>query len=213
MDERLLVISENLKAIADLVIELADEDHNQFKVEEFWDQDIRGELSRSPGPYGSSTLNAQGGWWLRTHEQITGVCFHHTLSHSPHATARHYITKEGGRPSIPYHVWITEETGDILYCLDLHEGCWHNHNGNKNREISVGLAGKLHKYQPSDPQLESAAWFAAWAHFNPGMSVTLPNIKGHQDYAWTECPGWHTGWKDRLMDPIQDYVHYGQGGY
>jgi hypothetical protein len=123
------------------------------------------------------------------------------LSNSPHATAAHYIHKAGGRPSIPYSIWVTE-TGEVLYCLSLTEGCWHDHTGHRNTHLSIGLAGRLHEFVPVDAQLRAAASVAAWAVRHPEMNVTPERVKGHQDYWPTECPGWSSAksglWRDRF---------------
>jgi hypothetical protein len=167
-----------------------------------WDRDIRAELATNghcPGLLG-------GGWWKRRLEQITGLTFHHTLSGSPHATARHYVTKEGGRPTIPYHLWVTE-IGEILWCLDFEHACWHDHTGHTNKNLSVGLAGSLHLYRPPDVQLDAAASVARWALDCPDLRITLAKIKGHCDYVSTQCPGWNAPasgrWKELLYNRIE----------
>jgi len=163
--------------------------------ETIWDRDISGELARND----HCTGKLSDGWWQRTLEQIVGLTVHHTLSNSPHATARHYIHKDAtGRPSIPYHLWVTE-TGEVLKCLDFEEGCWHDHTGHRNVHLSLGLAGHLHKYRPSEPQLDAAARVVAWALEHPEMHVTFGRVKGHQNYHSTECPGWHTSWRDEFF--------------
>jgi len=101
-----------------------------------WDKNIIDELARNDSCPG---LLANG-WWQRTLNQIAGLTFHHTLSDSPHATASYYVKKGGGRPSLPYTIWVSQ-TGEILLCNRLEEGCWHNHQGHKNKQLSVGLAG------------------------------------------------------------------------
>jgi hypothetical protein len=145
----------------------------------------------------------KNGWWQRTLGQIVGLTFHHTLSDSPHATAKHYIKKGGGRPSIPYTIWITQ-TGEVLLCNPLEDGCWHDHTGHKNVNLSVGLAGRLHKYRPSQVQLEAAAQVVKWAIEHPEMNITMNKVLGHMDVGTykgrTECPGWDSAasdfWKD-----------------
>lgn len=167
-----------------------------------WDRDISAELATNDGCPGILA----GGWWQRELSQIDGLTFHHTLSHSPHATAARYVRKGGGRPSIPYAVWVTE-TGETLLCLALEEGCWHDHSGHKNLHISVGLAGRLHVNAPSDAQLAAAANVAEWAIWHEGMNVTLATVKGHRDYVATICPGWASErsgrWRDRLYGLIE----------
>lgn len=158
-----------------------------------WDRDISDELAHNENCPGVLC----NGWWQRTVEQINGLTFHHTLSNSPHAMARYYVTKDGGRPSIPYTIWITE-TGEILLCNALTEGVWHDHTGHKNTRLAVGLAGQLHIHHPSGAQLDAAAEVALWAiETLPGIKG-VDQIKGHMDVGKykdnTECPGWNSHW-------------------
>lgn len=157
-----------------------------------WDRDIVDQLARNPGPYTEPSLEQSGGWWQRRLDQIVGVTIHHTLSDSPHALAEYYVKKGGGRPSIPYTIWVTQ-TGEVLKCLDLKEACWHDHTGHRNVSLSVGLAGSLHKYAPPDVQLRAAARVCAWA-IRSGSLPSVNNhhvVRGHLDvYKNTVCPGW-----------------------
>ena len=163
-----------------------------------WTQDLRAVLPRNtncPKPL-------QNGWWRRSLDQIETVCFHHTLSHSPAGLAAWYITKEGGRPSLPYSIWIVEDTGEILLCNSLEEGCWHNFNGHQNTALSIGLAGDRTKYPPPAVQMRAAALMAAWAILSPTLPkiTSVSQIMGHMDYPLckpgqiyaTDCPGWST---------------------
>jgi len=152
--------------------------------EPWWDVDLRDVLPRRancPPPL-------QNGWWARSLEQIDGITVHHTLTHNVSAVAAAYVNRDGGRPSIPYHLWITRD-GEIAYCLDLAEGCWHDHTGHANTHVSVGLAGVLDVLPPTDAQI----WAAARAvrgllALLPG--VTLGSVWGHRRYIATRCPGW-----------------------
>lgn len=165
-----------------------------------WDRDITHELVRNNNCTGSLA----NGWWQRTLDQIVGLTVHHTLSNSPHNTARWYIHKDAqGRPSIPYAIWITQ-TGEILKCLDFTEGNWHDHTGHKNVHLSIGAAGRLHEYPPTDCQMEALVKVSAWAVRHPEMNITLDMVKGHQDYYRTDCPGWHTGWKHEFYTLLYD---------
>jgi len=166
--------------------------------EDVWDRDVSAELARNdncPSPL-------ENGWWQRCLGQIDGVTIHHTLSHSPHQTAAYYVTKGGGRPSIPYHFWITE-TGEVLLCLALTEGCWHDHTGHRNTHVSVGLAGRLHERRPTEVQLGAAVRVTRWLVHHPGMRVTRERVKGHCDYARTVCPGWNAvGWQQDFYEML-----------
>ena len=168
-----------------------------------WNRDICSELSRNENCAGLLA----GGWWQRTLAQIDGITIHHTLSYSPHAAASHYVKKGDGRPSIPYHLWITQ-TGEALYCLGLLEGCWHDHTGHRNTHISVGLAGSLHVYEPPDAQLDTAAKVARWAIAHSKMNVTRESVKGHCDYIATVCPGWTSTlsgkWRERFYTRLEE---------
>ena len=171
-----------------------------------WDKDITAELARNDNCPGSLA----GGWWQRRLDQITGLTFHHTLSDSPHAVASYYVKKDGGRPSTCYTVWITQ-TGEVLLCNALEEGCWHDHTGHESRNLCVGLAGRLHEYHPAAVQLQAAARVAAWAVHDSRMNITLETVRGHMDvgdYAGkTVCPGWAAvasgHWKSELYELIE----------
>lgn len=173
-----------------------------------WIRDICDELPRNPGPYGDENLNRDGGWWQRKLEDITHVTIHHTLSDSPHHTADHYIYKEGGRPTLPYTIWVTQ-TGDVMLCVALTEGLWHDHTGHENTHLSVGLAGQLHLHRPAQVQLEAAAQVAAWAiqsDLFPKIDG-IDKIKGHMDWIATTCPGWDSeesgNWKPVWYQEIE----------
>ena len=193
---------EAIKAEADAALAVYDQIYTDIPA-----RDISSEMATNPGPYTNKLLNRDGGWWQRTLDQITHLTFHHTLSDSPHATAAHYINKDGGRPTTPYTVWITQ-TGEILLCVALIEGLWHDHTGHKNIHLSVGLAGRLHIYRPADVQLDAAAILAVWAI----RSMALPQINGvgritgHIDWIATQCPGWYSeasdNWKSDLYNRI-----------
>jgi hypothetical protein len=190
-------IGESVEAVA----ELLEADRPQVP----WDRDIRDELARNDNCPGL----LKDGWWQRHFHQIDGVTIHHTLSNSPHATADHYIHKAGGRPSIPYAIWVSE-TGEVLYCLSLTEGCWHDHTGHRNTHVSVGLAGRLHQVVPVDAQLQAAANVAAWVVNHPGMNVSRDAVRGHADFIYTECPGWNSAksgrWRERFYHFLDEIL-------
>jgi hypothetical protein len=167
-------------------------------------RDIRGELATNPGPYTNAALNRDGGWWQRRLDQIVGVTIHHTLSNSPHATAEHYINKGGGRPTIPYTFWITQ-TGEILWCVALDRGLWHDHTGHENTNLSVGLAGKLHILEPPDVQLDAAVRLCVWAIENLPSLTSIEQVKGHRDHIQTICPGWDK-WKERFYSKLREAI-------
>ncbi len=178
-----------------------------------WSQNIIHELALN---HGCSGMLANG-WWQRRVDQIDYVTIHHTYGwNSPHALAEWYVQKDGGRPSIPYTIWVTE-TGEVLLCNKLTEGCWHDHSGHENSHLSIGMAGALHKYAPTDVQLEAVARVCAWVINNPDMPLVrgVDEITGHMDWYSTACPGWlDTGegapsglWKPRFYAKLDEALN------
>lgn len=175
-----------------LVIEVT-----QGKAEALPYIDLVDQMPTNPNP----TAPAEG-WWMRTRDQITGITVHHTMSHDPRATAR-YCTDVKGRPSIQYHLWVTRE-GAVYLCAPLSWGMWHDHCGHKNRNISVGLAGRLHESKPPDVELRAAAQIVAWLMGQLG--IERAEVQGHNDrYAGTVCPGWdQAGWRDDFYQALDE---------
>lgn len=155
----------------------------------------------------------QDGWYQRTLSEITGITIHHTLSHSPWATAAYYVTKDGGRPTIPYHYWICS-CGSVFKCLDITNACWHDHTGHQNANISIGMAGTLHVSKPTVPQLTHTA--ALIALLMTQRDIPLEQVQGHNDRSApagfpTACPGWdnrnHGTWRARMFALINAHLH------
>lgn len=162
--------------------------------DEWWDVDLRGMLARRencPPPL-------QDGWWKRSLSQIDGITIHHTLIHDPAALARGYTSKGGGRPSIPYHVWVSR-SGEVSYCLDLEEGCWHDHTGHANTHVSVGLAGVLDVRPPSDAQIDAAVRVVR--SLLELLDLQSLQVHGHMDFFATRCPGWRA-WRDAFLSRV-----------
>jgi hypothetical protein len=163
-----------------------------------WQRDIRADLPTNddcPPPL-------DNGWWRRSLDQIDGVTLHHTLGDDPIALAERYVQKDGGRPSIPYTLWIARD-GTTSLCNDLEAGCWHDHTGHENTHLSIGLAGRLDTNPPTEAQIDAAARASAWAVQHPGMGVDADTVRGHQDYIATICPGWAT-WRSEFYAALAE---------
>ena len=141
-------------------------------------------------------------WPLRNHDDVTGLTIHHTLSHSPLATAN-YCTRTKGYPTTQYHYWVSADDGcpscllvDPLFAL------WHDHTGAHPTTLSIGMAGSLHVHKPPREQIEATARLCAWlmSEFN----VPIGQVRGHNDrYAATVCPGWDTmRWRADFFDVL-----------
>lgn len=139
-------------------------------------------------------------WWERELADITGITIHHTLSHSPEETARHCFAAKG-RPTLPYHFWVTE-AGQALQCVRLEYGVWHDHTGDRNTNVSIGLAGERHKSPP--PKLQMAALVDLVGYLMNKLDVPVEEVQGHDDRAArvgvsTVCPGWdEADWRERF---------------
>jgi N-acetyl-anhydromuramyl-L-alanine amidase AmpD len=157
--------------------------------------DISEQMPVNPRP------TAPEAWWVRELSQIEGITIHHTLSHSPEATARYVIEKKG-RPTLPYHFWVTVE-GDCWLCVPLHYGMWHDHTGHNNVNISVGMAGHLHKVQPTGAQMEATVRLVRYLMAE--YEIPLEQVQGHNDRHPTTCPGWDAmNWRDRFYEALRN---------
>ena len=166
--------------------------------------DIIDEMPTNPTPDATPWIAQRGGWWQRTSGDIDGITIHHTLGHNPVATA-FYITKpraQGGKghATTQYHIWITAD-GEALLCVPFTEGLLHDHCGDKNTHISIGMAGRLHENKPPQVQLEKCAEVVAYLMRE--FSIDIANVAGHNDWAHdcsnviTVCPGWDiAGWRN-----------------
>ena len=137
-------------------------------------------------------------WPTRT--TVTGVTIHHTLSHSPTATAG-YITRSKGYPATQYNYWVSADDGCPVYqCLRDNVACWHDHTGRLQTTMSVGMAGSLHKVAPSYEQMEACAKLCYILMGRYGFGVD--QVQGHKERAAragvnTVCPGWdEAGWRE-----------------
>lgn len=130
-------------------------------------------------------------WPHRELVDIKGITIHHTMSHSPLATAR-YCTSTKGYPSVQYHLWVSQDDGCPVYLLaPLEWSLWHDHTGRYQKTVSVGMAGRLHESKPPPEQLEATAKLVTY--LMDMLNIPTTQVKGHIDRApgRTDCPGWY----------------------
>ncbi len=144
----------------------------------------------------------RGFWPLRRSlADIKGLTIHHTLSHSPEATAR-YITAGKGYPTTQYHFWVSAADGAPIWLLvDPFRKVWHDHTGARPSTVSIGMAGRRHESKPPPEQMDSLLRLVHYLMAEWGIAVD--QVQGHRQRRWeatrkwTECPGWATmNWKD-----------------
>ena len=173
--------------------------------------DVIATLPTNPHPDATALIAQRGGWWIRELSQIDGITIHHTLSHDPVATAAWIVKplaqKGKGHKTTQYHIWITKD-GQALYCVDLTEGLWHDHTGDHNTHISIGMAGSLHTSKPPAEQIAKAAEVAAY--LMKRFDIPLASVAGHNDWALkaakvkTTCPGWDAaGWRSSFYEALE----------
>ncbi|MBN2007120.1 MAG: N-acetylmuramoyl-L-alanine amidase [Anaerolineae bacterium] len=175
--------------------------------------DVRAQMPVNTQP-DTAWLVEQGrtGWWKRTLDQVNGITLHHTMTHDMMACAQ-YITrpvKKGGKgyPTTQYVFWVQSD-GVIKYCVDLTEAPWHDHCGDENTHISIGIAGEWDKVSPPQVQLEAVAKLAAY--LMRWLNIPMENVEGHREWSTrhtgvpqTACPGWLTGgWRAKFFDLLK----------
>ena len=166
---------------------------------------------------------AKRGWtfWPQRVDPVTGITIHHTMSHSPLATARFCTNpydgyKTGkGYPSVQYHFWVSQGDGCPVYRLaPVVWQLWHDCTGPFQTTISVGMAGSLNLKRPPDEQLQATAQIVAW--LMQEYSVPVEEVKGHKDrYFGTVCPGWDKEktarpsglWRPAFYEALNDAVN------
>ena len=170
-------------------------------------EDVRARMPRNQLPDNCKLIASRGGWWQRELSAIDGIAIHHTMTNNLEATAA-WITKPKsaggkGHATSQYHFWVAAD-GRALYCVDLREGLWHDHAGDENTHISIGMAGRLDFAPPPDVQLQAAVRLV-WYLMREFM-IPRENVAGHNDWAWsvsrvkTVCPGWDkAGWRSAFF--------------
>jgi hypothetical protein len=179
-------------------------------------EDVREQMPINANP-DEPWLVEQGrkGWWKRTNEQIDGLTIHHTMSHNMTWMAD-YCTRakaQGGKgyPTTNYAFWIHAD-GSSSYCVDITEAPWHDHCGDENTHISIGMAGDLSKAAPPTAQLEGLV--KVIAYLMAMLNIPIENVEGHREWSarykgkpMTVCPGWlSSGWRDQFYQMLRAEV-------
>lgn len=195
----LMATASKVRAMANEIQELENEDEDEPP----W-VDITDEIPVNPNP------TAPPAWWIRSPDEITGITIHHTLSHNPINVAR-YVIEQRGRPSIPYHLWVSRH-GEMWLCAPLEWGMWHDHTGHKNINISIGMAGHLHKVRPPLDQMHATARLVAYLMDVYG--IEKQQVQGHDDRVKslpnvsTQCPGWRglDRWREDFYRLVNEMI-------
>ena len=87
---------------------------------------------------------------------------------------------------VPYHYYIAVD-GQIAEGRDVRYAGDTNTDYNPSGHALIVLEGNFEKEQPSHKQLESLRELVAWLSVN--YKIPVAEIKAHNDYASTACPG------------------------
>lgn len=198
-----MTISEELTVMGNRLIEIADLCDSDKELNYI---DLRDKL-----PHNSSADNPEFpqrdvDWAIVTEK--TAITLHHigaenTMPEGVAAwTCRSYYSGGKGLPRLQYHYWVARD-GTIYYCVDEKFGFWHDHCGYPNSHLSVGMDGNLAVNPPTTEQLDATAKLLYWLMEKYGF--TQDELKGHNAYAMTACPGW-AKWETILRGLIDSYA-------
>jgi hypothetical protein len=142
---------------------------------------------------------------MRSLARIQQLVIHHTgaaPSTGVRAIAQKHV-EELGWPGIGYH-FVVAEGGTLYQTNDLATVAFHARQANPTT-VGVALCGNFNEAVPSDAQLDSTGRLCAYLLRE--LSLPPDNVRGHQVFAETDCPGrnWaeEAVWKDALLDRIR----------
>lgn len=170
--------------------------------------DMRDDMPVNPHPDNAYFVHYNlSEWWQRASGEIAGITIHHTLAHDMMALADYFTrpvaTGGLGTPTSHYAIWITQD-GEARYCVDLANGCWHDHTGHENKHISIGLAGRWDYEPPPQVMIDKTVEVC---HYLLGYyDLLISSVRGHCDHFSTRCPGWNpASWRQMFYDALVAY--------
>jgi len=89
-------------------------------------------------------------------------------------------------PDVPYHYYIAVD-GQIAEGRDIRYAGDTNTDYDPKGHALIVLEGNFENEQPTTKQLESLRELSAW--LSATYEIPISEIKGHNDYAATACPG------------------------
>ncbi|MFQ5343326.1 MAG: N-acetylmuramoyl-L-alanine amidase [Anaerolineae bacterium] len=136
--------------------------------------------------------------------QIRQLVIHHTgaaPSFGIEAIARKHV-EELGWAGIGYH-FVIEAGGQIYQTNNLTTVSFHARHANSTT-VGIAFCGNFDEAVPTEAQLESGGWLCAYLLRE--LSLPVENIRGHNAFVSTGCPGgnWTEGavWRDALIEQI-----------
>jgi N-acetylmuramoyl-L-alanine amidase-like protein len=153
-------------------------------------------LSSLPPVVASSLVAGGADMRLRIPQRITSITLHHEGSPEPLRPEDDPVIKLRGLQSwgasdrnwwdVPYH-FLIDLDGRIYEGRDWHYMGETNTTYDPRGHLLISILGNYNRQEPTQAQLNAIADLMAWAVQR--FQVPLDSIRGHYQYAQTDCPG------------------------
>lgn len=153
-------------------------------------------MSSLPPSIASSTVAGGANMRLRIPHQITSITLHHEGDPEPLRPGDDVVAKLRALQSwsakdrnwwdVPYH-FLIDLDGHVYEGRDWHYMGETNTTYDPHGHLLITVIGNYEKQEPTQAELNSIADVMAWAAKK--FDVPLDSIKGHYQYAQTDCPG------------------------
>jgi hypothetical protein len=155
-----------------------------------------GTLASLPSVVASSDVAGGAALRLRVPQRITSITLHHEGSSKPlrpeddPVAGLRALQSWGERDrnwwDVPYH-YLIDLDGHVYEGRDWHYMGETNTTYDPSGHLLISILGNYNLQEPTPAQLDAIADVMAWAV--KSFDVPLDSIKGHYNYAETDCPG------------------------
>jgi len=155
-----------------------------------------GTLASVPGLVASSDVAGGAALRLRVPQHITSITLHHEGSAKPlrpeddPVAGLRALQSWGERDrnwwDVPYH-YLIDLDGHVYEGRDWHYMGETNTTYDPSGHLLISILGNYNLQEPTQAQLDAIANVMAWAVKK--FDVPLDSIRGHYNYAETNCPG------------------------
>ena len=153
-------------------------------------------LSSLPSVVATSDSAGGAALRLRVPQHITSITLHHEGSARPLLPGDDVIAKLRGLQAwsardrnwwdVPYH-FLIDLDGHVYEGRDWHFMGETNTTYDPSGHLLISILGNYNLQEPTQSQLDAIAGVMAWAVKK--FDVPLDSIRGHYNYAETDCPG------------------------
>jgi hypothetical protein len=153
-------------------------------------------VASDPPSIASSTIAGGASMRLRIPHKITSITLHHEGDPQPLRPGDDVVAKLRGLQAwsasdrnwwdVPYH-FLIDLDGHVYEGRDWHYMGETNTTYDPHGHLLITVIGNYEKQEPTQAELNAIADVMAWAAKK--FDVPLDSIKGHYQYAQTDCPG------------------------